>query len=121
MDFLGELITDQPWWDITDNLDRTVGLIATPAQMLAWAQHDSLWLRRVAIIHQLRRKHTTDTELLAAIIMLNCGSTEFFINKAIGWALRDYSKTNAKWVEAFIDKYIDRLAALSVREGSKYL
>lgn len=121
VEFLGELICDQPWWDITDNLDRTIDLIATSEQMVDWAQRESFWLRRVAIIHQLKRKSDTDTALLEQIITLNLGSKEFFINKAIGWALREYSKTDAAWVRAFIANHQGKLALLSVREGSKYL
>lgn len=121
VEFLGRLITNQPWWDITDNLDRTVGIIATKQQMLDWAQQNNFWLRRVAIIHQLKRKSDTDTDLLAQIITLNLGSKEFFINKAIGWALREYSKTNPQWVSAFITEHRDQMATLTVREASKYL
>ena len=61
------------------------------------------------------------TELLAQIIKNNFGSQEFFINKAIGWALRDYSKTNPKWVRQFLEKYQAQMATLSVKEASKYL
>jgi DNA alkylation repair enzyme len=121
VDFLATLITNQPWWDITDNLDRTVGIIATKQQMLDWAQRSNFWLRRVAIIHQLKRKSATDTDLLAQIIILNLGSQEFFINKAIGWALREYSKTDPGWVNAFITTHRDHMATLTVREASKYL
>ena len=53
--------------------------------------------------------------------MNNFGSDEFFINKAIGWALRDYSKTNPDWVRAFIDKYKDQMDKLSIKEASKYI
>lgn len=118
---LTTLITNQPWWDITDNLDRTVGIIATKQQMLDWAQRSNFWLRRVAIIHQLKRKSATDTDLLVQIIILNLGSQEFFINKAIGWALREYSKTDPGWVNAFIMTHRDHMATLTVREASKYL
>lgn len=67
--------------------------------MLTWSTAENMWLRRVAIIHQLQRKADTDVALLAQIITNNLGSTEFFINKAIGWALREYGKTNPEWVQ----------------------
>lgn len=89
--------------------------------MLKWSKDKNIWLRRVSIDHQLLRKEKNDTELLEKIIVNNFGSNEFFINKAIGWALRDYSKTNKEWVSNFIKKYNNNLSSLSIREGSKYL
>ena len=78
-------------------------------------------MRRIAIDHQLLRKGDTDTELLADILQANFGSGEFFIDKAIGWALRDYSKTSPEWVRGFIEDHRGRMSALSIREASKYL
>ncbi len=123
---LQALITDKPWWDSADVLDRIVGGIAlrypeANAVLLAWSQSDNIWLRRVAIDHQLLRKEQTDTALLEQILRNNLGQTEFFINKAIGWALRDYSKSNPQWVRRFIEQHRSRMAKLSVREASKYL
>ena len=80
-----------------------------------------MWVRRLAIDHQLQRKESTDVELLSSIIEANLGSGEFFIDKAIGWALRDYSKTDPEWVRAFIAEHRRDMAALAVREASKYL
>lgn len=62
-----------------------------------------------------------DINLLSEIIENNLGSDEFFINKSIGWALSDYSKTNPVWVERFINDHRSAMALLSIREGSKYL
>ena len=123
---LQALITDKSWWDTSDVLDRIVGGIAlrhpeVNATLLDWSQSDNIWLRRVAIDHQLLRKGQTDTALLEAIIRYNLELKEFFINKAIGWALRDYSKTNPAWVRRFIDTYGDRMVKLSLREAQKYL
>ncbi len=123
---LQALITDKPWWDSADVLDRIVGGIAlrypeANAVLLAWSQSDNIWLRRVAIDHQLLRKKQTDTALLEQILRNNLVQTEFFINKAIGWALRDYSKSNPQWVRRFIEQHRSRMAKLSVREASKYL
>ena len=89
--------------------------------MLKWSVDDDFWLRRIAIDHQLTRKDKTDKELLKQIIINNLGSDEFFINKAIGWSLRDYSKTNPKWVKCFIEEYQDKLDKLSIKEASKYI
>lgn len=123
---LQALITDKSWWDTSDVLDRIVGDIALRSPLvndvlLAWSVSDNLWLRRVAIDHQLLRKTRTDTALLEKILMNNLGSKEFFINKAIGWALRDYSKTDSQWVRLFIERYQGDMASLSIREASKYL
>lgn len=112
------------WWDTIDHFDRILGNIADariPQLMLDLSQSEDFWLRRLAIDHQLGRKGRTDTELLKQIILNNLGSNEFFINKAIGWALRDYSKTNPDWVRNFIAAHHDSLAPLSIREASKYL
>lgn len=87
------------WWDTIDFLDRVIGEIGLKDNrvddlMLEWSCDNDFWVRRIAIDHQLCRKEKTNTELLEKILVNNFGSDEFFINKAIGWALRDYSKTN---------------------------
>lgn len=89
--------------------------------LISWSKDNNIWIRRVSIIHQLHRKEKTNIELLEKIIVNNFGSDEFFINKAIGWALRDYSKTNKEWVSNFINKYKDKMANLNIKEASKYL
>ena len=80
-----------------------------------------MWLRRLAIDHQIGRKDKTNAELLAAIILNNLVSDEFFINKAIGWSLREYAKTNPQWVRQFLADYQHQLSSLSYREVSKHL
>ncbi|MFP9075690.1 DNA alkylation repair protein, partial [Enterococcus faecalis] len=82
-----------------DGLNKVVGGLTMTypelsQKMLAWSKAENLWLRRIAIDHQLLRKEKTDRELLETILLNNLGSDEFFINKAIGWSLRDYAKTN---------------------------
>lgn len=124
--FLKQLIQTKSWWDTVDLLDGVVGSIVqrdpeAKQVMLEWSQDPNMWVRRVAIDHQLLFKEKTDAALLEAIIMNNLGSKEFFINKAIGWSLRDYSKTNPVWVADFIYENRQRLAPLSIREGSKYI
>ena len=89
--------------------------------MRQWSLDEDFWLRRIAIDHQLMRKELTDTNLLAEVICNNFGQTEFFINKAIGWSLRNYSKVNPDWVRVFIDQHASQMAPLSIREARKYL
>ena len=121
-----QLILKKSWWDTIDNLDMTIGALALKDLnvnkiLLEWSLDENIWLRRIAIDHQLLRKEKTDTELLEKILKNNLGQAEFFINKAIGWALRDYSKTNPNWVKNFIEKNREKMAKLSIREASKYL
>jgi len=123
---LRELITNKSWWDTIDGLDRLFGYMALSDikiknLMLEWSKADNIWLRRIAIDHQLGLKQQTDTILLEKIIKNNLGFDEFFINKSIGWALRDYSKVDPTWVSNFINKYKQKLSKLSIREGSKYI
>jgi len=124
--FMEELIKTKSWWDTVDAIaPKPVGKIAEKfPEVVAetidgWAIHEYLWLRRAALLFQLKYKGNTDEELLYQYIRLNAGSKEFFIQKAIGWALREYSKTNSASVKKFIEA--TKLAPLSVREGSKYL
>lgn len=114
------------WWDSIDGLDRIFGNIGLKdsrvnQMMLEWSTDKDFWVRRIAIDHQLCRNHKTDTELLEKIIVNNFGSKEFFINKAIGWSLRDYSKTNPRWVHEFIERHKAKMSPLSIREAGKYL
>ncbi len=123
---LKKLAQTKSWWDTIDFLDRLAGgIIAgfpeTRPVILQWSRDEDIWLRRLAIDHQLLRKDQTDQHLLEQILVNNLNQTEFFINKAIGWALRDYSKTNPEWVKNFIRQHHGKMAPLSIREASKYL
>ena len=123
---LKQLILKKSWWDTIDNLDMTIGALALKDSnvnkiLMEWSLDENIWLRRIAIDHQLLRKEKTDIELLEKILKNNLEQTEFFINKAIGWALRDYSKTNPEWVKTFIEKNRENMAKLSIKEASKYL
>ena len=123
---LKQLAQTKSWWDSIDQLDLIIGEITftypeTKQVMLDWSKDQDFWLRRIAIDHQLMCKDLTDTDLLAEVICNNFGQTEFFINKAIGWSLRNYSKVNPDWVRAFIDQHASQMASLSIREASKYL
>lgn len=126
VDKLKRLAQTKSWWDTIDGLDRIVGNIALSYPevnntLLKWSVDEDFWLRRIAIDHQLTRKDKTNTELLEEIIKNNFGQKEFFINKAIGWSLREYSKTNPNWVRNFIEKHKDKMASLSIKEASKYI
>jgi 3-methyladenine DNA glycosylase AlkD len=120
------LIMCKSWWDTVDSFPKPVSHIVQTnpvarQTMIDWSQDADFWVRRSAIIHQLPLRDATDTDLLETTILNNLGQREFFINKAIGWSLREYSKTNAAWVRAFIDRHRTGLSPLSIREGSKYV
>jgi len=119
-------IRKKQWWDTIDGFDRILGDIAFTdyrinGLMLKWSTDTDFWVRRIAIDHQLNRKDKTDRKLLEKILVNNLGSDEFFINKAIGWSLRDYSKTNPEWVRSFLEVYGDRMDKLSIKEAGKYI
>ncbi|HEM3624675.1 TPA: DNA alkylation repair protein [Streptococcus suis] len=123
---LKKLAQTKSWWDSIDGLDKLIGKIVldnpeAKQVMIDWSLDEDFWLRRIAIDHQLLQKEKTDTVLLEKILVNNLNQTEFFINKAIGWSLRDYSKTNPQWVRDFLGKYQHQMASLSIREASKYL
>ena len=120
------LIVTKSWWDTVDLLAKVVGSLVIRIEgydqiMLEWSKDSNIWLRRVAILHQLSFKEKVDEIILDKILVNNLGDSEFFINKAIGWALRDYSKSNPEWVTKFIEKNRENMANLSLREASKYL
>ncbi|PAY36704.1 DNA alkylation repair protein [Ligilactobacillus salivarius] len=124
IDKIRPFIKTKQWWDTIDSLDTVIGNIndlRVDDLMLEWSVSDDIWFRRIAINHQRGRKDKTDTVLLEKILINNLNNNEFFINKAIGWVLRDYSKTNTDWVKNFIAKYKPGLSTLSIREASKYL
>ena len=121
-----KFVRSKQWWDTIDSLIKPIGYLGLDDKrvdnlMLNWSQDSDFWVRRVAIEHQLLRKNKMNTQLLDQILVNNLNSREFFINKAIGWALRDYSKTNPEWVRTFINRNSDNMAKLSIKEGSKCL
>ena len=122
-----EMVVTGAWWDYVDAIaGRGVGamLAAHPRPMKAvlreWAKDDDIWKRRTAILAQLRAKRATDTTLLADAIRPSIGETEFFLRKGIGWALREYAKTDPAWVTAFVRAH-PGLSDLSRREALKHL
>ncbi len=120
-----KLIVTKSWWDTVDMLATIVGDIVMrhpelKEQVIAgWVTSDNLWLRRASLLFQLKYKTQTDTAFLSRAILCNCDTKEFFLNKAIGWVLREYSKTDAQWVRDFLAAH--SLSALSVKEASKYI
>lgn len=118
-----EIIRTGAWWDFADGVaGRICGLLlAHPGQMSAalrdWSRDPDLWIRRAAITSQLKAKKATDTALLAAVIEPNMADPEFFIRKAIGWALREYAKTDPQWVRAFVQRHGGALSPLSKKEA----
>ena len=124
--FFEQLITTKSWWDTVDTLaPHGVGWLVKKHPELVthvdtWLTDASMWKRRAAVLHQLRYKHTTDTQRLSHYCKKLMHEREFFIAKAIGWSLREYSKTNPTWVRAFLHEHQRSLAPLSVREGGKY-
>ena len=142
MEKIKKLTVSKSWWDTVDALDELVGQLLLTGRKQAtendstayeqvktlvkeWAQAENFWLRRIAIDCQLSFKNQTDLELLSYNIEKNLlGSSfadEFFITKAIGWALRDLAKTNSAWVIKFIEEHENKMAKLSIREASKHL
>lgn len=126
------LVVTGAWWDLVD--ETAAHLVApllrahrpevTPT-ILAWAEDDDLWLRRTAILSQLGSGNGSDTVLLETVLTANLeGSrhgSEFFVRKAVGWALRDHARSDPDWVRGFLERHHDRLSGLSRREASKYL
>jgi 3-methyladenine DNA glycosylase AlkD len=119
-------ITHQSWWDTVDGIASdwlSVYFIKFPAQTIPvtskWNGSKNIWLQRSSILFQKKYKANTNTELLSNYILHLKDSAEFFIQKAIGWALREYSKTNPSWVKAFVSKH--QLAPLSKREALKII
>jgi 3-methyladenine DNA glycosylase AlkD len=120
------LIVTKSWWDTVDSLAG--GIVGThfkryPAvkkkYLVRWRKSDNFWLRRTAILFQLGYKKETDFELLCDIIRENLNSKEFFINKAIGWSLRQYARIDPKAVKKFVNS--TPLHPLSRREAMKHL
>ena len=120
------MITNKSWWDTVDFIAaKLVGeyfkkfpeKIKTYVER--WINSGNIWLQRTAILFQLHYKEKTDTELPSSIIKSLSGSNEFFINKAIGWVLRNYSKTNPSWVIDFVKN--NPLDKLSIKEALRLI
>jgi 3-methyladenine DNA glycosylase AlkD len=119
------LIQEGAWWDTVDPLSARVAVLLRtyPAPLSrtlrAWAKQDNIWLRRVAIIAQVGARDATDRELLYDCIAPSLGSKEFFLRKAIGWALREYAKALPDEVRRYLAAHRGEVSPLSLREAEK--
>lgn len=121
------LITTKSWWDTVDELAQNiVGPIVRrdrdlDAVMDAWIDEDDLWLARTAILHQNRWRDHTDADRLFRYCERRAGDTDFFIRKAIGWALREHTRVDPDAVRSFLAAHDTELSGLSKREALKWL
>lgn len=125
---LEHLVVTGAWWDLVDDVaSHLVGtvLLSHPAEtapvVRSWATSDDRWLRRTAVICQLGAKERTDVALLTAAIEANLDDPDFFLRKAIGWALRQHARVDPEWVRSFVAERSDRLSPLSRREALRHL
>ncbi|HYC41545.1 MAG TPA: DNA alkylation repair protein [Noviherbaspirillum sp.] len=122
------LIREGAWWDLVDPVATVlVGRVLIDHRVEAggileqWVGDGDMWIRRAAILAHLKHKDKTDVRQLFAHCLRLSGEKEFFIRKAIGWALREYAKTAPVAVSAFLRTHRDALSPLSLREASKHL
>jgi 3-methyladenine DNA glycosylase AlkD len=124
------LIRKKSWWDTVDSLAGVIGRVVLNArtdeadiqcEMDKALQPPNLWVRRVAILHQLGWRNQTDAQRLFTYALSSAHEKDFFIRKAIGWALRDYARCAPGEVRAFVHKNRGRLSPLTAREAMKHL
>jgi 3-methyladenine DNA glycosylase AlkD len=122
------MIRDGAWWDFVDEI--AVNLVGgvlgnfrseTRPMIERWIDDPDMWIRRTAILAHLKHKNATDAAQLFDHCLRRAHEREFFIRKAIGWALREHSKTDPRGVRAFLKNNRQRLSKLSFDEGSKHL
>lgn len=122
-----EIIRTGAWWDLVDGVaHRLCALLQArrpelERKLRTWSKDPDMWIRRSAITAQLGAKAATDPVLLAAVIEANLADREFFIRKAIGWALREYAKTDPAWVRQYVARHETELSPLSRREALRNL
>lgn len=119
-------VDEKTWWDVVDVLGPKVlsdYFMLFPEQrdtwVARWMKSPIFWYQRLCILFQLNYKAKTDLDLLSQVILALNTSKEFFIQKAIGWALRQYARTDADWVRAFVEEH--SLMPLSKREALKHI
>ena len=126
LDLLEYMVTHKSWWDTVDYI--AVKLIGgyfkiypdqRNQQIQQWMESKNIWLQRSSLLFQLKYRNNLDTAFLSSVIKQLLGSNEFFINKAIGWVLREYSKTDQEWVRAFVKE--NTLAPLSKKEALRLI
>jgi 3-methyladenine DNA glycosylase AlkD len=117
------VLVHKSWWDTVDAAGNFIGpyfkMFPRQTDKITgkWNLSENFWLQRSSILFQLKYKKDTNTDLLKKHILSLTSSKEFFVQKAIGWALREYSKTDAAWVSHFVEQ--NKLAPLSQREALK--
>ncbi|MFW6067866.1 MAG: DNA alkylation repair protein [Myxococcota bacterium] len=125
--WLRELVVQGAWWDLVDEI---AGQVISPwvlrepsvlAHMDRWIRDPDLWVRRAALLSQLKCKESTDQERLFAYVLETAHERDFFIRKAIGWALRQYAYVDPDAVRRFVNEHEPQLSGLSVREALKHL
>lgn len=121
------LVTTGAWWDVVDETathlvrDTLAGHPEAVTPVVdAWSVDEDLWLRRASVICQVGRGADTDVELLRRVVEANVADRSFWLRKAIGWALRDYARTDPAWVWSEVDRLGDHLSGLSRREATKH-
>lgn len=121
------MISHKSWWDTVDFISSSLIFHWWKSSpdlldfeiMPKWNVQDNMWMNRTSIIYQLKRRHQTNTQILTSHILKHSNSKEFFLQKAIGWALREYAKTDSQWVLKFVAQY--DLKPLSKREALKQI
>jgi 3-methyladenine DNA glycosylase AlkD len=127
LDTVERLITSKPWWDTIDALaTHAVGDLVRRhpglrPRMDAWLTGDDMWLTRAALLHMNRWRGATDQRWLFAACVARAGHRDFFVRKAIGWALREYSKVDEAAVVGFVAEHEHELSGLSRREALMWL
>jgi 3-methyladenine DNA glycosylase AlkD len=122
-----EMIAAGAWWDVIDSIAPRLGMILANDRtemsglLRRWARDDDMWIRRSAIISQLSARQATDLALLYDCIEPSLDSNAFFLRKAIGWALRQYARTDPQEVSRYVKANERRLSGLSRREALKHI
>lgn len=122
-----EIIRSGAWWDLVDGVSHRLCALLQAHRpememvLRRWSADGDFWIRRASITAQLGAKSATDAALLGDVIQANLADREFFIRKAIGWALRDYAKTNPDWVRSFVERHSGQLSPLSRTEALRNL
>jgi 3-methyladenine DNA glycosylase AlkD len=128
LDLYRHLVVTGAWWDLVDEIAAHLvgGVLAghrdavTPV-LRAWSHDDDLWVRRTAVLSQVRHRDDTDRTLLHDVIAANVADASFWLRKAIGWALRELARTDPDWVRAEVDRLGPALSGLSRREALRHL
>jgi 3-methyladenine DNA glycosylase AlkD len=124
LNLIEELALKKSWWDCVDGLASVGSTVlrhnADARDIVwAWSGHESFWVNRLAILHQNSWGETTDKKVLFKLCLAHAQNDEFFVRKAIGWALRDYAWKNPVAVQTFVEANRSKLSALSIREALK--